>query len=86
MRQATMRSTFGMSEPHRRKTSGVQAARWASVPTAKLLVECRLVASEIITVRRPVKRGAVAAMRLMAFSLSGVLSKRRVGEGANESA
>jgi hypothetical protein len=68
LRQATIRSTSGISEPHRRKTSGVQAARWSSVPKAKPLVECRLTASEIMTARRPVKRGAVAAMLLMVFS------------------
>jgi hypothetical protein len=68
LRQATIRSTFGISEPHRRKTSGVQAARWSSVPKANPLVEYRLVASEIITARRPVKRVAVAATLLMASS------------------
>jgi hypothetical protein len=57
-----------MSAPHRRKTSGVQAARWSSVPKAKALVECRLIASEIISAKRPVKRGAVTAMLLMTFS------------------
>jgi hypothetical protein len=68
LRQATMRSTFGMSLPHRRKTSGVQAARWSSVPKAKLLVECRPIASEMITARRRAKRGAFGAELLMAFS------------------
>jgi hypothetical protein len=55
------------NRPHT-KILTVPAARWSSVPKAKPLVECRLTASEIITARRPVKRGVVAAMLLIAFS------------------
>ena len=39
LKQATMRGMFGISELHRRNASGVQAARCAAVPMAKLEVE-----------------------------------------------
>jgi hypothetical protein len=54
-RQATIRSTFGISELHSRKTSPVQAWRCSGVPAAKLAVEIAANASAKMDARGDIK-------------------------------